>query len=253
MAVSPRKSTMLGKAFSAEPERKKLTDWAYEELKGAILDLRLAPGTALREAALAESLGISKTPIREALAWLEHDGLVETTVFKGAVVTGYSRRDLLEIFELREILEGVAAREAATSMSDDLCARLLALSEASQTALENGSKKRLARLISDFDDILFDNVENQRIRSIIANLHDHLTRIGHLAEEIPGRFESSVEEHDAIIQAILAKDPDAAESTMRTHVRSVRASQLGVLDAEGRAGEDSIDQPGEPVEGTKDP
>ncbi len=230
MAPTARKPTGLGATFSAEPERRKLTDWAYEELKGAILDLRLSPGTALREAALAESLGISKTPIREALVWLERDGLVETTVFKGAVVSGYSRRDLLEIFELREILEGEAAREAATSMSDDLCARLLALSEASQTALESGSKKRLSRLISEFDDLLFDNVANQRIRAIIANLHDHLTRIGHLAEEIPGRSERSVVEHDAIIQAILAKDPGAAESTMRAHVVSVRESQLGAND-----------------------
>ncbi len=216
--------------FSAEPERKKLTDWAYDELKEAILDLRLAPGTALREAALAEKLRISKTPIREALAWLERDGLVETTVFKGAVVTGYSRRDLLEIFELREILEAFAARDAATSMSDDLCAQLLTLSEASRDALASGSKKRLARLISDFDDILFDNVENHRIRAIIANLHDHLTRIGHLAEEIPGRFEISVEQHDAIIKAILARDPDAAEATMQAHVRSVRDSQLSMTD-----------------------
>jgi DNA-binding GntR family transcriptional regulator len=231
MASAARKSTGLRPTFSAEPERKKLTDWAYEELKGAILDLRLAPGAALREAALAESLGISKTPVREALAWLEHDGLVVTTVFKGAVVTGYSRRDLLEIFELREILESFAARESATSMSDDLCARLLSLSEASRNALERGSKKRLARLISEFDDILFENVENQRIRVIIANLHDHLTRIGHLAEEIPGRFEASVEEHDAIIQAILARDPDAAESSMRAHVRSVLESQLGAPEA----------------------
>jgi DNA-binding GntR family transcriptional regulator len=230
MATAPRKSIGLGLTFSAEPERKKLTDWAYDELKEAILDLRLAPGTALREAALAEKLRISKTPIREALAWLERDGLVETTVFKGAVVTGYSRRDLLEIFELREILEAFAARDAATSMSDDVGAQFLSLSEASRDALASGSKKRLARLISDFDDILFDNVENQRIRVIIANLHDHLTRIGHLAEEIPGRFESSVEQHDAIIRAILARDPDAAEATMRAHVRSVRDSQLGMAD-----------------------
>ena len=81
----------------------------YEELKSAIVDLRLAPGDPLREAALAEQLGVSKTPIREALTRLEQEGLVETTSFKGAVVSGYSRQDLIEIYELRELLENAAA------------------------------------------------------------------------------------------------------------------------------------------------
>ncbi len=227
---SHKPADALGGVQSSEPERKKLTDWAYEELKRAIVDLQLQPGAALREAALAERLGISKTPIREALAWLEHDGLVETTVFKGAVVTGYSSRDLLEIFELREIIETEAARNAATSLSEESCGQLLALSESSKLALERGSNKRLARLISTFDEILFDSVQNRRIRAIIANLHDHLTRIGHLAETIPGRFELSIQQHDAIIQAILNHDPDAAAATMRLHIESVRQSQLGAAE-----------------------
>ena len=104
--------------FTARHDRRKVTDWVYEELKGAIVDLRLAPGDPLREASLAERLGVSKTPIREALTRLEQEGLVETTSFKGAVVTRYSRQDLLEIYELRELLENAAARAAAESMSE---------------------------------------------------------------------------------------------------------------------------------------
>ena len=82
--------------FSGRHDRRKVTDWVYEELKSAIVDLRLAPGDPLREATLAEQLGVSKTPIREALTRLEQEGLVETTSFKGAVVSGYSRQDLIE-------------------------------------------------------------------------------------------------------------------------------------------------------------
>src|SRR5437899_10901861 len=90
--------------FSGRHDRRKVTDWVYEELKAAIVDLRLAPGEPLREATLADQLGVSKTPIRQALTMLEQEGLVETTSFKGAVVAGYSRQDLLEIYELRERL-----------------------------------------------------------------------------------------------------------------------------------------------------
>src|SRR5215470_17870915 len=79
--------------FSGRHDRRKVTDWVYEELKSAIVDLRLSPGDPLREATLAEQLGVSKTPIREALTRLEQEGLVETTSFKGAVVSGYSRPD----------------------------------------------------------------------------------------------------------------------------------------------------------------
>ena len=92
--------------FTARPDRRKMTDWVTEELREAIIELRLRPGDPLREAALAEQLGVSKTPLREAFARLEQEGLVETTSFKGAVVTGYSERDLNEIYELRALLEG---------------------------------------------------------------------------------------------------------------------------------------------------
>ena len=96
--------------FSGRHERRKVTDWVYEEIREAIIDLRLPPGEPLREAAISEQLGVSKTPVREALARLEQEGLVETTSFKGAVVSGYSPRDLEEIYELRALLEGAAVR-----------------------------------------------------------------------------------------------------------------------------------------------
>jgi len=105
---TPRRESV----FTGRHDRRKVTDWVYEELKAAIVQLRLAPGSPLREGTLAEQLGVSKTPIREALTRLEQDGLVETTSFKGAVVTGYSRQDLIELYELRELLENAAARAA---------------------------------------------------------------------------------------------------------------------------------------------
>jgi len=216
--------------FTARHDRRKVTDWVYEELKGAIVDLRLAPGDPLREASLAERLGVSKTPIREALTRLEQEGLVETTSFKGAVVTRYSRQDLLEIYELRELLENAAARAAAESMSEQDRARLDRISRERRSLQRGTDKANLAALISDFDAVLFDQVKNNRIRALIENLRAHLTRIGHLTAEIPGRIDASVDEHEKIVAAIAARDPQLAERYMREHIRSVRDDQLRALE-----------------------
>jgi GntR family transcriptional regulator, rspAB operon transcriptional repressor len=215
--------------FSGRHDRRKVTDWVYEELKSAIVDLRLAPGDPLREATLAEQLGVSKTPIREALTRLEQEGLVETTSFKGAMVTGYSRQDLIEIYELRELLENAAARAAAESMSDADRDRLRRICRESRKLKKGHDAAGLAALISEFDDVLFDEVGNSRIRALIENLRAHLTRIGQLTAEIPGRIEASVDEHERILEAIAARDPELAERQMSRHIRSVRDDQLRAL------------------------
>jgi DNA-binding GntR family transcriptional regulator len=218
-----------GSVFSARHDRRKVTDWVYEELKAAIVDLRLAPGDPLREATLAGQLGVSKTPIREALTRLEQEGLVETTSFKGAVVTGYSRQDLIEIYELRELLENVAARAAAESMSEADLARLSLISRESRKLKRSNDAAGLAALLSEFDDVVFDQVRNSRIRALLENLRAHLTRIGLLTAEIPGRIDASVDEHEKIVAAIVAHDPELAEQQMSQHIRSVRDDQLQAL------------------------
>jgi DNA-binding GntR family transcriptional regulator len=200
-------------------------------LKDAIVNLRLRPGEPLREAALATMLGVSKTPIREALSWLERDGLVEMEVFKGAVVIGYSRRDLEEIYELRLLLEVTAARQAATFLKSDTRRRLVSVSAASRHALEADNAKRLVQLIDEFDEILFDSLQNRRMRQLIGNLRDHVKRIGHLSEQPPSRLAASVVEHERIIQAITDGDPEAGARTMREHILSVQAQQLALSDS----------------------
>jgi DNA-binding GntR family transcriptional regulator len=218
-----------GPVFSGRHDRRKVTDWVYEELKLAIVNLRLAPGDPLREAALAEQLGVSKTPIREALTRLEQDGLVETTSFKGAAVTVYSRRDLEEIYELRELLEVAAIRRAATAMDEQARTRLEEICAESRSLSGTGDIDRLCELLGEFDDIVFAQVTNGRIAALIDNLQAHLTRIGRLTTDIPGRIGNSVAEHDKILEAIKAGDADLAERHLRDHIRSVRDAQLAAL------------------------
>ncbi|MGZ4148533.1 MAG: GntR family transcriptional regulator [Actinomycetota bacterium] len=225
--------------FTGRHDRRKVTDWVCEEIREAIIDLRLRPGEPLREAAIAEQLGVSKTPIREALTRLEKEGLVETTSFKGAVVSGYSPRDLEEIYELRALLEGAAARSAAEDASQDTRVRLQDVVERSRQLRDRGDLGELAGLLGHFDLIVYEQVSNRRVQALIDNLRAHLTRIGNLTEGIPGRVEASVEEHAAIVDAIVRRDPDDAERLMRVHIASVLADQLagGEMPVEDRAGE----------------
>jgi DNA-binding GntR family transcriptional regulator len=104
--------------FGALSGRRTMTDAVYEQLKAAIVELRIPPGAPLREAEIAQGLSVSKTPVREALGRLEQDGLVTLNSFRSAAVTDYTARDLQEIYELREIIEVAAARAAAESMSE---------------------------------------------------------------------------------------------------------------------------------------
>jgi DNA-binding GntR family transcriptional regulator len=233
---TPGTSQPEGAVFQPRPDRQLVTDWVYEEIRGAIVDLRLEPGAPLREAAIATQLGVSKTPVREALGRLEQEGLVEATSFKGAVVTDYSERDLQEIYELRELLEGVAVRAAATVADDATLAALHDVVERSRAARDADDLALLAELLGRFDQIIFEQVENARIRNLIETLRAHLTRIGKLTEEIPGRVEASVEEHAAIVEAIARGDADDAERALRVHIASVRGDQLAGMDT-GVAGD----------------
>jgi DNA-binding GntR family transcriptional regulator len=212
--------------FTGRHDRRKVTDWVWEEIRQAIVDLRLRPGEPLREAAIAQQLGVSKTPIREALARLEQEGLVETTSFKGAVVSGYSPRDLEEIYELRGLLEGTAVRAVAQDASEEARAELGDVIARSRELRDAGDLTQLATLLGRFDQIIYDQVTNRRIRALIDNLRAHLTRIGKLTESIPGRVEASVEEHAVIVEAIMARRSDEAERLMRAHIESVMGDQL---------------------------
>jgi len=234
-AVEPRaerahRTSAVESAFSARHDRAKITDWVFEELKSAIIDLRLPPGEPLREATLADSLGVSKTPVREALTRLELEGLVESTSFKGAVVSSYTRRDLVELYELRELLEVWAVQEAASSMGDDALARLDDLMEAGERLRAEGRTDALEGAIDEFDGFLFEQVTNRRISALIDNLRAHLTRIGRLTAEIPGRLATSVDEHALIAEALRRRDPEAAAAALRRHIASVRDDQLTTLD-----------------------
>lgn len=201
-------------------------DVVWRKIRQSIIALEYAPGAPLREASLSSLFGVSKTPIREALVRLEKEGLVEISKFRGARVRGYTVRDVREIYEMRELLEGFCAREAAARISpaDEETLRLnVAISRRLHT---DGDIDGIADAFDAFDELLYRQVEHHRIAPLLDDLAAHLDRLGRLTVKIAGRVESSIDQHEAIVVAIGRRDPEAAERACRTHIRSVAADVM---------------------------
>lgn len=211
-------------------EHRQLKDSVYLKLRQEIVTATLPPGYVLREAELAARFGVSKTPLREAFVRLEKDGFVQIAPYRSAVVTGYSQQDLREIYEVRELLEGQCAREAAVSIATEDLAALNRIVRDSGAAFEAGDTGRLTALLDEFDVVLYNQSRNSRITAMLENIRDHVTRIGRLTVAIPGRMGTSVREHEAIYEAIVQRDGPRAETLMRQHILSVMADQLASLD-----------------------
>jgi DNA-binding GntR family transcriptional regulator len=225
-------TSMLGDGV----EHRQLKDSVYLKLRQEIVTAQLPPGYVLREAELAARFGVSKTPLREAFVRLEKDGFVQIAPYRSAVVAGYSRQDLREIYEVRQLLEGHCAREASVHISAEDLAALTRVVKDSAAAFEAGDTEALTALIDEFDVLLYQQSKNSRITAMLDNIRDHVTRIGRLTVAIPGRLGNSVQEHQAIHDAITARDGERAEILLRQHIRSVMADQLANLDQDWVSG-----------------
>jgi DNA-binding GntR family transcriptional regulator len=211
-----------------------LKDAVYLQLRDDIINGALPIGAVLREAELVTRFGVSKTPLRDALVRLQKDGFVDIPPYRSAVVTGYSANDLREIYELRELLEGACARQAALHISGEELTELAGIVAASAACLNGGEvvpgrHEELAGFIQQFDLVLYAQSRNSRIDEMVGNIRGHVQRIGRLTTGIPGRLAKSVSEHQAIYEAIARRDGAAAETLMRQHILSVMTDQLASM------------------------
>lgn len=198
-----------------------LKDKAYNAIKGAILSLKLKPGDPLVESDLAQQLGISKTPVRDALLELEREGFVTKVLFKGTYVTEITLKDVREVFQLRAVLEGLAARLAAPFFSAEEVEKGEKIIAAAEAALAEGDIALCSECGKRFHRLIINKADNQRLQTIILNLDDHLQRFRLLSDQINGRLNKSLKEHRKVLEALQGRDPIAAEEAMRGHLSSV--------------------------------
>lgn len=198
-----------------------LTQQAYQWIKEAILTWELRPGAVLVERQLAKRLGISKTPVRDALLMLEQEGFVIKEPYKGTSVTPISLKDAEEIRQLRETLEGLAVQIAASLFSPlDLDEARAHISSA-EVALEQGDVTHAAERVEKFHQLLVQRAGNKRLSYFIQQLDEHSQRLNMVLRQIPGRSRRSIEEHKRILAAIEEDNPDLAAQTVQEHIRSL--------------------------------
>lgn len=199
---------------------------AYEAIQSAIVTGECAPGDWLREEDLAERAGVSRTPVREALRRLSIEGLVEIVPNRGALVLGWTARDLDDIHDLRAMLEGYAVRRVAEGSRMDLAA-LEARCQEMEDLLEadgEASFARIGELSSGFHTAIYEASGNRQLITVMpALIQIQLAREGY-HQRTRAAVERSMAQHREILEAIAAGDGDWAESVMRAHVRSGRTS-----------------------------
>lgn len=201
-------------------DRRLLRERAYDTLREAIVRLELAPGQALTERGLSERLGVSKSPIRDALIRLEREGLVRSSPFKGFEVAPLSEADCREVFQVREALE-VYCVECFARDHDGPQLAAIEETHREQAALIEAGRPLEAYTRSRFHALLMGFLRNPTFVSASRIVQAHVQRIQHVAVTIVGQIEQTHREHEAILEAVRARDGVTAARRMRAHVYSV--------------------------------
>lgn len=206
-----------------------LGEAVYQSLRTAIESGAFAPGSRLREALLADRLGVSRTPIREALRRLLADGLVTQTPSRRLIVTNLSRIQVLELFALREILEGSAAAFAAHRATNAEIELLTSIIQREVPFVEAGDGQMLLQLNNDFHRAIWEAGRNRYLEAALRSTADALSLLQGATLDDPGRQRRSHEQHAQILAAIEQRDAELAEKVAREHIRDARRVRMGML------------------------
>lgn len=203
-----------------------LRDVVFNTLREAILKGDFAPGERLMEKQLAERLGVSRTPIREAIRKLELEGLVVMVPRKGAEVASITGKDISDVLEVRATLEALAVRLACKKMSEHDLEELITVNDEFKKAAKELDVKTVIAKDVEFHDIIFHSSDNERLIGIINNLREQIYR--YRVEYIYKKksYADLVEEHDNIVEAIVGRNPKKAADTASQHIENQERSIL---------------------------
>jgi DNA-binding GntR family transcriptional regulator len=201
-------------------------EFVYGHLLEAISEGRLR-GTRIREEDIAKSLGVSRTPVREALQRLQERGLLTVGAGRSLMVVELGERQVMELYAMREILEGSAARFAAQHAGEEEIQRLYRLHETYIGAFDE--PERLVPLNRRFHHAIHEAAHNRYLAQALNAVHDSIALLHSTTFRVPVRPERSDLEHRRIIEAIERHDPDAAEEAARAHIREARRTRFDML------------------------
>ena len=203
-------------------DQRPLRRLVYDELKSRILTGQIAPGERMMEEETSKDLGVSRTPVREAFKRLEKEGLVEIKPRRGAFATQISKKDLIEILDIREVLETMAAEQACVNMKKAQKDKLKSIAEKHRDAVADNDFTKMVDYDTEFHEVLVEGSNNKTLINFIEQLSELVLRFRYVFYENQKRPQKVAEEHARIMEAIMSGDSETAGAETKNHIMGLK-------------------------------
>jgi DNA-binding GntR family transcriptional regulator len=213
-------------------ENEDLATWAYREIRRAIIDLAFQPGQQIQEQFLAQWLGTSRTPVREALKRLQGEGLIEGMSSRGAMVAQVSVADIENAYQVIELIEGLASRLAAERLTDEEAARIRECLEKMEAAANGGDQQGWVAFDAELHDVIRSCAVNTKLDQVAHIVYPTIERVRnmYLLDGLePNRLGNAMDSHRAMADAIFASEAERAETLTRAIFRHAGENNLRLL------------------------
>ena len=205
---------------------KPLRELVCEHIREAIINGTFAPGERLMEIQMADEMGVSRTPVREAIRKLEMEGFVVMIPRRGTYVSNMSIKDINDVYEIRISLDTLAAGLAAERISDEELEELQRLLVKVGNAIEENDMAKVVEADIEFHDVLYKASRNERLRNIINNLREQITVIRGVSMRYPGRLKDTQEEHRRLVESIAARNVEKSQEIARIHLENAERTLM---------------------------
>lgn len=208
------------KEFSSSDDKYSLRGRVYSKVRENILNGTYNSGENLIEMRLASELNVSRTPVREAIRQLELEGLVESIPNKGVIVKGITEKDMKDIYKIRLLLEGLAARWSVKKISDQSIKELQEVYDLMEFYTGKADIENIEKLNTQFHQIIYEATSSNVLLHILKDFQVYVKLARHESLGVPGRMEKSLKEHKEILEAIKMRDEELAEKYLTSHVEN---------------------------------
>ena len=199
-----------------------LREIVYEELKRQILVGEIAPGTRMMEVELAEDMGVSRTPVREAIRKLEKEGLVTIEPRRGAYASDISIKDMVDVLEVRQMLEGMAASMAAQKVTEEEKLDFVEANSAYKNAVKKGNIEEIIRYDELFHQLIVSYSGNKTLNQLLSQVQELALRFRYIYYDDFSRYENMPVEHEEIEEAIISGDTQKAKVVAEENVERLK-------------------------------
>jgi len=210
----------MSKDMKESGDKYSLRGKVYDRIREDILNGVYKEHEELKEASLGKMMDVSRTPVREALRQLELEGLVEIIPNKGARVTGITKKDIEDIYQIRYLLEGLSARWATENVTEEQLEKMEETLYLTEFHAKKGNFTQVYELDSQFHELMYEASGSKMLNHILSDFHMYVTRIRKTSLALDNRSKNSTEEHRAILDAIKERNAQKAEECAHNHVKS---------------------------------